>query len=349
MSVRGATASPRRVTVLQSFPAPRPTTNPYLVQLLACATPEIQIVTFSWSRALLGRYDVVHLHWPEVLLRGNTRPRTWARRALFAALLTRLSVSGTPLVRTIHNLASHETGPWSERMLIAGAERRTTAWIRLNPTTVPPTSAPVFTIPHGDYSDWFSGLPVPPAESGRILYFGLIRPYKGVEQLLEAFGRTSDDALRLRVVGKPADDSLVARIRSSCTADARVDARLEYIDDPTLANEVGRAELVVLPFREMHNSGSLLLALSLARPVLVPANEVTAALAAEVGPGWVFTYVGDLTADDLTSTLKLIESGPRTGGPDLSRRTWDTIGQQHREVYRRVAGVEPTSPGRVTG
>lgn len=69
-----------------------------------------------------------------------------------------------------------------------------------------------------------------------------------------------------------------------------------YVDDPTLAREVSSAELVVLPYRDMHNSGTLLLALSLARPVLVPRTPNNVAVAAEVGPGWIFMYDGELDA-----------------------------------------------------
>lgn len=351
-----AVGSARRITVLQSFSTPRRTTNPYLTQLLDCIPADVEVLTFSWSRALLGRYDVLHVHWPEVLLRASTAPRTWARRVLFAALMLRLAATRTPVVRTLHNLASHEVGPWSERVLIAVCERRTTDWIRLNPLTPPPTPAPVDTIPLGDYAEWFAGVDVPEPEPGRLLYFGLIRPYKGVEQLLDAFRQTSGTHPRLHVVGNPSGDALVALIRASCAADARIQARLEYVDDASLADEVGRSELVVLPFREMHNSSSVLLALSLGRPVLVPSNAVSEALAAEVGPGWIHTYVGDLTADVLTVTLAAVGDHTRPDGPDLSQRTWERIGRQHRDVYRRAtlgarrrrADRGSTAPGRET-
>ena len=63
--------------------------------------------------------------------------------------------------------------------------------------------------------------------------------------------------------------------------------------------EVSESELVVLPYHQMHNSGSVLAALSLDRSVLVPDSEFNRSLAEEVGPGWVVTYDGDLTAESI--------------------------------------------------
>jgi beta-1,4-mannosyltransferase len=106
--------------VLQSFPAARSTTNPYLVQLTDQLAPEPEVLGFSWRRALTDHYDVFHAHWPEALLHGTTPFRSWVRRILFRALLFRLRLSRrqVAVVRTIHNLRSHETGPRVERRLL---------------------------------------------------------------------------------------------------------------------------------------------------------------------------------------------------------------------------------------
>ena len=90
---------------------------------------------------------------------------------------------------------------------------------------------------------------------------------------------------------------------------------------------------MVLPYRQMHNSGAALAALSLDRPVLVPANPINADLAAEVGPGWVHTFAGDLTSEALRAGLQALDTVPRSAAPDLSRREWADTGEQHRAAY----------------
>ena len=86
-----------------------------------------------------------------------------------------------------------------------------------------------------------------------------------------------------------------------------------------LAREILESELVVLPFVEMTNSSSMILALSLDRPVLVPRLPVTEELAAEVGPGWVLIYDGELDAAALAGALAARRE-PRGARARTSRR-----------------------------
>ena len=99
---------------------------------------------------------------------------------------------------------------------------------------------------------------------------------------------------------------------------------------------MGRAELVVLPYRTMHNSGAALLALSLERPVLVPANESTESLAREVGAGWVQTFAPPLAPGVLARAVTVVRTTRRSPAPDLSARTWPAIADRHREAYDRA-------------
>ena len=325
------------VTVLFSTPAPDARTNPYLTQLYAALPAQVRPLFFSMRTALLSRYDVLHLHWPEYLLRHRTRLGTLAKQACVALLLLRLQLTGTPIVRTLHNLEPHEDRGWRERRLLAWIDRLTRRWIRINPTT--PSRAPgTDTILHGHYRDWFASTPQETPVPGRLLHFGLIRPYKGVETLLAAMRAQPDPRLSLRIVGRPATARMRQLVEEACAADARIDALLEYVEEPVLAREVSRCELVVLPYRQMHNSGTLLLALSLARPVLAPWNEANAAIAEEVGPGWVFLYRDALDGDLLGATLDRLRSMPRSDTPDLSRREWPRIGRLHLRSYLQALG-----------
>lgn len=323
-----------RMVVLQSLRPHTRNDNPYLKQLVSSLEPHADVAFFSWGTALFGRYDVFHVHWPEFLLREQGRGRI-VQYVLFVSLMLRLTLSRKAVVRTLHNLAPHEGASALERGLLRMLDRRTRIWIRINETT--PTRRPqTVTILHGHYRDWFAGHPVPASVPGRLVYFGLIRPYKGVEGLLEGFqavGPWRSAGMTLRIVGHPSTPELRARIEAASAADERISAVLEYVDDDTLSREIGQAELVVLPFRHMHNSGSLVLALSLNRPVLVPRNAANAALAAEVGPGWIHMYDGDPDEAALLSALKRACSDERGRSPDLSRREWVQAGASHAQVY----------------
>jgi hypothetical protein len=99
------------------------------------------------------------------------------------------------------------------------------------------------------------------------------------------------------------------------------------------------SELIVLAYRFMHNSGSVLAALSMGRPVLVPRNQANEALAREVGAEWVHMYDGDdLDAETLVSSWQAASA--LAGTPDLSRREWADAGRAHRDAFRAAVRVK---------
>ena len=337
-AAQGATIDlSKRLTVMESFGAIRETTNPYQIQLVRALSAHVDVRLFAWRGALLGNLDAVHVHWPEVLIRDRTLARTSARRVLFFLLLLRLRLGHKALVRTLHNVAPHEPGAVVESWLLRLADRWTTHWITLNEFTPRPTIAPATLIPHGDYQAWFADHPLPPSEPGRLLYFGRVRIYKGVGGLVTAFLALADPTLRLRIVGVPDDAPVADLVRDAARADGRISAVLRHATSAEAAAEFGRAELVVLPYPTMHNSGAALLALSLGRPVLVPRNEVTDALAREVGPAWVIRYEGAFGSGHLRAAVSALRAHPPSGAPDLSRRIWSEIGRAHAEAFACAA------------
>jgi len=331
------------LTVLQSFPVPRPTTNPYLVMLARSLReqPGVTVLTFSWRTALLGRFDVYHSHWPEILVGGRTPLRMAARQLLVLLFLAKLALLRIPIVRTVHNVGLPDGLNRRERALLSLIDRMTTLRIVLNDRTPVPEGAAVALIPHGHYRDWFAPFPRAAAVDRRIAFTGLIRRYKGVETLIAAFdtARAVDPGLTMTIGGRPTSDALKTVVTSAAHPSSGIHATLRHLDDAELVTAVTAAELVVLPYRFMHNSGGVLAALSLDRPVLVPRNEVNEALSAEVGRGWVLFFDGELSASALLDALAAVRDSRRSGSPDLSARGWERTGSEHVRAYRRAVAV----------
>lgn len=337
-----------RLVVLQSFPEPRPTTNPYIVMLAAAlrALPDTELRTFTWRNALLRRYDVFHIHWPEILLEGRTPARAFVRQLLTAVLLLRIAVLRTPVIRTVHNLDLPDGISGRQRFLLRRFDRLTSLRITLNEQTPVPEGAESVTILHGHYRGWFAELPRLRPVDGRLAYFGLIRRYKNVQSLVTAF-RGLPPTSSLRIGGRPSTPELATEITELSGDDARIELDLRFLRDDELVGIATSAQLVVLPYREMHNSGGALAALSLDRPVLVPDNEVNRALAREVGERWVRRYSGTLTTATLAEALDDLRSQPLPGSPDLSARDWSSVGAAHLGAYRRALRV-PAGPDAVS-
>ena len=335
--------STRPLRVIESVSELKPTTNPYITQLIESLRErdDTDVALFDFRTAILGRYDVFHVHWPEVTFGGAKPAGRLVRRLLTELLMLRLAVTGTPIVRTWHNTERPEgLSRWDYRLLDL-FDRRTRAVVRVNDVTESPLDVPVHTVPLGHYRAWFSAHPTAEATPGRVAYVGLIRRYKGVESLIEAFRSVTTSGATLAVSGRPSNEELAETLRELARPDERVTLRLEFLDDADFVAEVTSASLVVLPFVHMHNSSTVLAALSLERPVLVPDNEVNRRLAAEVGDCWIHTYSGELDADDIERAL---DAAAPQSAPRFALRDWDDSARLHRVAFADAAGPERNLP-----
>lgn len=332
----------RALVVLNNVPPPRPTTNPYSIMLIDAirAEPDAILLDFSWRRALFHRYDVFHAHWPESLM-GGRRPMRAVRALLFGLLVSRVWLTRVAIVRTQHNVGQPDGLSRIERALLTAFERRTTLFIVLNRHTPLPYDRPSVLIPHGHYRDWYGGYPTHQSIPSRFAYYGLIRRYKGVEQLVTAFRemvvRSPDSTLVIG--GRPSSEELALNLTELAGDERRITLRFGFLPPPDLVALATSAELVVLPYRSMHNSGAILTALSLDRPVLAPSNPVTADLGEEVGSGWVFTYDGDLDASELSKALAEVRDESRAPRPNLDARGWEGTGRAHVDAFLRARTI----------
>jgi glycosyltransferase involved in cell wall biosynthesis len=143
----------------------------------------------------------------------------------------------------------------------------------------------IHVIPHGAF-DYLTRLPeerpLPPeleaVEGPVVLFFGLLRPYKGVELLIEAFQNV--DGAELWIVGMPRMP--LEPLRQLATeVRGRVRFVPRFIDDSEIPAFFRRADLVVLPYREIDQSGVLYTALAFGKPMIVSDVGGFAEIAAE--------------------------------------------------------------------
>jgi glycosyltransferase involved in cell wall biosynthesis len=152
--------------------------------------------------------------------------------------------------------------------------------------------------------------------SPTVLFFGLIRPYKGLDVLLDAWRRIERGNARLWVVGMP---------RMPVSIDAPdTDAALRFVSGPELAATFRAADLVVLPYREIDQSGVLYTALAFGKPLLLSAvGGFPEVAGAELVPA------GDAGA--LAAKLtQLLAAPPR---PAAAATSWDEIARRTLDLY----------------
>lgn len=325
------------LTVLLSLKAPDGTTR--FVDQIVTFKPQQEVVKyFSWRTALLGSYDVLHVHWPEWMLRHSRCGVRWAKYVFMLLLLLKLSLKSTAVVRTIHNVEPHRPGGSIERFLVAALDRRTTEYVILNPFT--PSPGPTTLIRHGSYVTRFQDYAKEPVIPGHILFFGRIEPYKNVNALIGEFAAMGSDQHALRIVGSLDESAFPDRgegLRQAVEATPRVTARFEFVSDEALVKEITKSQLVVLHYTEMHNSGALLVALSLGRVVYAVPSEVNNWIQGEVGSDWLILDQ-ELTGESLAKALAQAESVSVDAGcaPNLGNREWTEVAHEYYAVYEKA-------------
>lgn len=108
-----------------------------------------------------------------------------------------------------------------------------------------------------------------------ILFFGRIKPYKGIEHLLSAFQRlmTNDGNYRLIIAGEvqKGSEQYLAEIKRTITREidrGQVILKIQFIPDSEMELYLKAADALVLPYNEIFQSGVLFLAYSFGLPVI---------------------------------------------------------------------------------
>lgn len=140
-----------------------------------------------------------------------------------------------------------------------------------------------------------------------LLFFGNITPYKGLEHLVEAFLglAKSDESYRLIIVGKPKGcDDYWQQIHQTIARSGlgeRVIQRIEYVPDEQTELFFKAADILVLPYTHVFQSGVLFLAYSFGLPVL--ASDV-GSLKEEIVEGRTGLVCRPCDAEDLAVQIK---------------------------------------------
>lgn len=328
---------PAHITVMQSLGAPspsKPISNPY-TRLLVESMPSDRVQTkyFRWSGFLTDDFDVLHVHWPEVFVRHPRKVVHYAKCLAFWLFLLRIRLRNKAIVRTVHNLTPHEPGTWLETKVLTALDQQTDVRIVLNDATPNPLGTPTVLVPHGHYRDWYDEPGAERTIRGRLLTFGFIRAYKGIDDLLGAFRGTRDSDLTLVIAGRADSDDTSRFLNEQAALDERVSLDLRFVPDEELATHIAQAEMVVLPYREVHNSGVALLSLSLNRPILMRRSESSELLQTEFGAEWVILFDGDLTAEVIEGAIVDVRANPRSPRADMSSREWPLLAEKTVEAY----------------
>ena len=280
--------------------------------------------------------DVVHWQWaplPALDLRALRAARRTAGATVFTAhdVLPRRSRASAPLWAELYGSC--------DRVIVHGAASRDRLLVEVG--GVAPERIAV--IPHallhaGGEDD------LPPApEEPRILFFGLIRPDKGLDVLIEALPAVAQRVpdVSLAIVGSPRMPIEPLRERASALGVAeRITWDLRFLPEPEVTAVLAGARVIALPYRWIEGSG--VFATALARGVLpvVTAVGTFPELCAEYDLGDP-APPDDPAAFAVALVRALTDSGLRAravAGMQRARAelTWQRTARMTLDVYERA-------------
>jgi glycosyltransferase involved in cell wall biosynthesis len=279
--------------------------------------------------------DVVHFQWlPVQQLDVHLLPAGGPRR---------------PLVLTAHDILPREPRPGqreAQRRLYDrfdavvvhshAGQTRLTGELGIDP-------ARVHVIPHGVLRPWEGEGEQPLSSDLRgfegpvVLFFGLLRPYKGIELLLDAWRELGGDSgAELWIVGMPRMD--IAPLRTRAPAGVRLVPR--FVSDPEILALMRRASLVVLPYREIDQSGVAFTALGAGAPLLLSDvggfPEIAATGAARLFAAGDRGALGSAITGLLADPAALAEMAGRANAAAVGEYSWGRIAGATLRLYERL-------------
>jgi glycosyltransferase involved in cell wall biosynthesis len=283
-------------------------------------------------RALSDQADIVHFQW------------------LAVPLLDRLVLGRKPIVVTAHDLLPREPRPGQLRAQRALYERVDAIIVhsRFGADALVRglglDAAKVHVIHHGAFEHLTHQpheLPLPQElrdpRGPVVLFFGLVRPYKGVELLLEAWRGISD--AELWIVGRPRIE--IAPLRAGAPEGVRFLPR--FVSDAELPAIFRAADVVVLPYTQTERfdtSGVLATALAFGKATVLSDiggfGEVAATGAARLVPPDDAPALRSVLSELIGDPAERQRLAASARAAAQNQYSWDAAARATLEVYDTI-------------
>lgn len=333
--------------------------NPYqdlLITHLVQQGVSVQAVPSSnlWNAVRQERPDIIHFHALYHLFLSGNLLKSWLKAIYSLVYLLILRSRGTRIVWTAHDLKNHEN-----RKL--GVDRFFTKWFaRLSHVIIAHAESAkrevmtvfklhddprLVVIPHGNYIGHYpnqveraqarQSLGLPEHEFV-FLFLGLIRPYKGVPEMIHSFQQLNQTDCRLVIAGKLSEPQLEQEIQQRIGGNTQITLIPGFVPDDQIQTYMNAADVVVLPYRDILTSGSVVLAMSFGKACIAPRRGCIEDMLDDSGS---FLYNPD-DADGLVSAMQRAVEAKETVNDmgqhnlDIAEEwSWARVAQMTLEAY----------------
>ena len=246
---------------------------------------------FPISRNVLNlKTNFIHMHWIEGYAGFSTKNRIGA---LIKSLTFIIDVYilkyllRAKLVWTIHNLYSHECAyPKMEKVIKNFFSKKVDAIIcqckYAKKKFIKEFGAPenkIHIISHGFFKCFENQISKEKARNHLnlrsddlvFLFFGSIRPYKGILHLIKSFKKLSRDKnVKLLIVGKPKNNQIKKDILNRIKNSPNIQPMLNFIAQDQIQIYINASDLIIFSYKKILTPGGIFLAMSFGKPVIAP-------------------------------------------------------------------------------
>ena len=190
-----------------------------------------------------------------------------------------------------------------------------------------------------------------------ILFFGALRPYKGLEYLTAAFQQITarHESYRLIIAGEPKKEAeeYIEEIRKTTSHEVErgsIIERIEYIPDSETELYFKAADVVALPYTLIFQSGVLFLAYSFGLPAIA---TTVGSFGEDIIEGRTGFLCQPCDAADLAKAIETYFESDLFRNLDSrrqeirdyahARHSWDVVGEMTRNIYAELLGKQQTS------
>lgn len=300
--------------------------------------------------------DVIHLHWITEIIRRLA----WSRNGLifrikcFLLMLDCLicRARGTKIIWTIHNKTAHEGHDQNREIYIRRLLTKYVSQVIIHSEQAKELLIDFYqsdalknaqVIPHGNYDNCYASANKTEAfkqkfqltpQTNVFLFFGAVRPYKGVENLIENFKQHQAEDAKLLIFGKPSSDEYKQVLLDLIDNHKNIITEFSFIKDEDVADILNIADYIVLPFAKTLTSGSTILAMTHGKALILPDSAS------------IFGCVPDegvIYFDDNSGLLPALQSATKAESQSrglvnleaAKQLCWDKIGKQATRIYSK--------------
>jgi len=320
----------------------------------------LNIKEFSIKRLVLGRWNIVHIHWPDGFW---PRHPLWKSTCFALVLLVGIAIArirGAKLIWTTHNAAAHEQrNEWGRKIYMRLFTTLCDGTISLSQENRKAihkmygrlSAKPSLVTTHGLYDNHYprhkisseqakDKLRLPP-DKHIVLALGNLRRYKGYSQLIEAFMALPEPLSSdwvLLIAGKSTADAYAEELMTLSKHATNIIIQDAFVPDEDIGLYMNAANVMIFPYRNMQNSGAANLAITFGRTVLAPDINSFKDMARDF-PDMVHLFSGEMHNHVLQRGLESLQTQIGAVAPNWQEIrqgiTADTCG-----FYRKLSGMQ---------